>query len=387
MFMRDLPFIPLLYYSSHSLVSPKLKGWEDNLQNVHPDASDLDRAERRFEGGGGPSSASRPPLAAIAQGALRWLKCATSRSLSRSCITRRQGRGVRFSMFGYVTAPSAGAIPTLFLIVTGAFFLMRVAPGGPFDLERTLEAKVMENLNRIYHLDKPLWEQYLYYLGNLARGDFGPSFVYRDFSVRAFRLRPAGLDPARRGGAGAGAGRGNAARDRLAALRQNRPADYGIAGGDLGITIPNFRDRAGPVAGLSASGSAGCRPAAGATPQSYNDPAGRHAGPAANRGRRPADARRDDRGDALRPCAHRARLRPAGPHGGRRACAARRDPAGGLLCRPGGGGAADRLGRGRDDLRPARHRALFRPGRAQPRLHAGDGHGDRSSRSSSSSST
>ena len=36
MFMRDLPFIPILYYSSHSLVSPKLKGWEDNLQNVHP---------------------------------------------------------------------------------------------------------------------------------------------------------------------------------------------------------------------------------------------------------------------------------------------------------------------------------------------------------------
>ena len=60
---------------------------------------------------------------------------------------------------------------------------MRVAPGGPFDLERPLEAKVMENLNRIYKLDRPLWEQYWLYLSSLLQGDFGPSFYYRDFSV------------------------------------------------------------------------------------------------------------------------------------------------------------------------------------------------------------
>lgn len=144
-------------------------------------------------------------------------------------------------MFGYVTRRLLTAIPTLFLIVTGAFFLIRVAPGGPFNLERPLEAKVMENLNRIYHLDKPLWEQYLYYLGNLARGDFGPSFVYRDFSVA--ELFASGLPVSIQIGAGAlvlalvaGTLLGIAS-----ALRQNRPADYGIVGlATLGITIPTF---------------------------------------------------------------------------------------------------------------------------------------------------
>jgi oligopeptide transport system permease protein len=144
-------------------------------------------------------------------------------------------------MFGYVTRRLLTAIPTLFLIVTGAFFLIRVAPGGPFNLERPLEAKVMENLNRIYHLDKPLWEQYLYYLGNLARGDFGPSFVYRDFSVA--ELFASGLPVSIQIGAGAlvlalvaGTMLGIAS-----ALRQNRPADYGIVGlATLGITIPTF---------------------------------------------------------------------------------------------------------------------------------------------------
>jgi oligopeptide transport system permease protein len=144
-------------------------------------------------------------------------------------------------MFGYVTRRLLTAIPTLFLIITGAFFLIRVAPGGPFNLERPLEAKVMENLNRIYHLDKPLWEQYLYYLGNLARGDFGPSFVYRDFSVG--ELFASGLPVSIQIGAGAlllalvaGTLLGVAS-----ALRQNQAADYGIVGlATLGITIPTF---------------------------------------------------------------------------------------------------------------------------------------------------
>ena len=86
-------------------------------------------------------------------------------------------------MLRYVLRRVIGAIPTLFLIVTISFFLIRVAPGGPFDLERPLEAKVMENLQRIYQLDKPLWQQYLIYLGNIARGDLGPSFYFRDFTV------------------------------------------------------------------------------------------------------------------------------------------------------------------------------------------------------------
>src|SRR5918912_4589095 len=86
-------------------------------------------------------------------------------------------------MLPFILRRLAAAVPTLFLIVTIAFFLIRVAPGGPFDLERPLEAKVMENLNRIYKLDRPLIEQFGLYLGALVRGDFGPSFYFRDFSV------------------------------------------------------------------------------------------------------------------------------------------------------------------------------------------------------------
>src|SRR5271154_5923605 len=77
----------------------------------------------------------------------------------------------------------AWAIPTLWLVVTISFFLMRAAPGGPFDLERPLDPIVMENLARIYRLDEPLWRQYLTYLGALAHGDLGPSYYWRDFSV------------------------------------------------------------------------------------------------------------------------------------------------------------------------------------------------------------
>ena len=75
------------------------------------------------------------------------------------------------------------AIPTLFALVTLAFFLVRFAPGGPFDDERALPPEIEERLNARYHLDAPLWQQYLHYLGNLLRGDLGPSFQYRDYSV------------------------------------------------------------------------------------------------------------------------------------------------------------------------------------------------------------
>jgi oligopeptide transport system permease protein len=133
------------------------------------------------------------------------------------------------------------AIPTLFVIITISFFLIRLAPGGPFDLERPLEAKVMENLNRIYQLDKPLFEQYLLYLGAVARGDFGPSFILRDFSVGELFAR--GLPISMTLGALAlsfailvGGTLGS-----IAALRQNSTIDYLVTGmGALGLTIPNF---------------------------------------------------------------------------------------------------------------------------------------------------
>jgi oligopeptide transport system permease protein len=133
------------------------------------------------------------------------------------------------------------AIPTLFAVVTISFFLMRLAPGGPFDLEQPLEATVMANLRRIYQLDRPLHEQYLTYLAALLRGDFGPSFYFRDFSIA--ELFAQGLPVSMRLGASAlvlalliGGPLGM-----LAAFRQNGSADHAVMSvATIGITIPNF---------------------------------------------------------------------------------------------------------------------------------------------------
>src|SRR5690606_32870606 len=75
------------------------------------------------------------------------------------------------------------AVPTLLVLVAIAFFMIRLAPGGPFDAEKRLPAEVEANLRQAYHLDEPLYRQFARYLGNIARGDFGPSFQYRDRSV------------------------------------------------------------------------------------------------------------------------------------------------------------------------------------------------------------
>lgn len=144
-------------------------------------------------------------------------------------------------MLTYTIRRLLGAIPTLFIIISVAFFLMRVAPGGPFSLERPLQQTIMENLMRIYNLDRPLHEQYLIYLQNLLQGNLGPSFVYRDFTV--VELIGQGLPVSMQLGGTAiilatiiGALLGS-----LAALRQNTGTDYAImSGAMIGITIPNF---------------------------------------------------------------------------------------------------------------------------------------------------
>ena len=69
----------------------------------------------------------------------------------------------------------AGAIPTLFVIVTLSFFLVRAAPGGPFEGERSLPPEIAANLQRAYGLDQPIWVQYGHWLGDILRGDFGTS--------------------------------------------------------------------------------------------------------------------------------------------------------------------------------------------------------------------
>jgi oligopeptide transport system permease protein len=86
-------------------------------------------------------------------------------------------------MTRYFFTRLAGAIPTLFIIVTITFFLMRAAPGGPFDQEQALAPEIKANLERAYGLDQPVWIQYGRYLKSLLQGDFGPSFKYKDFTV------------------------------------------------------------------------------------------------------------------------------------------------------------------------------------------------------------
>ncbi|MGF1696044.1 oligopeptide ABC transporter permease OppB [Vibrio lamellibrachiae] len=75
------------------------------------------------------------------------------------------------------------AIPTLLVLITVSFFLMRFAPGNPFSSERPLPPEVMANIEAKYGLDKPVFEQYTTYLTNILQGDFGPSFKYQDYTV------------------------------------------------------------------------------------------------------------------------------------------------------------------------------------------------------------
>ena len=144
-------------------------------------------------------------------------------------------------MIAYVLRRLASAVPTLLVIVTISFFLIRLAPGGPFHLERPLEARVMENLARIYKLDRPLIEQYALYLASLARGDLGPSFYHRDFTVAELLSQGLGVSVRLGLAALAVAVLAGLALGTFAALRQNSRADYVVTGlATLGITVPSF---------------------------------------------------------------------------------------------------------------------------------------------------
>jgi len=144
-------------------------------------------------------------------------------------------------MMAYALRRLLGAIPTLFVIVTLAFFMMRFAPGGPFDSERRLPPEVERNVKAAYNLDKPLTQQYLIYLGKLAHGDLGPSYKNKDFTVA--QLIGIGLPVSARLGLSAmalalllGTALGVSA-----ALKQNHWQDYSVMGvAMLGITIPTF---------------------------------------------------------------------------------------------------------------------------------------------------
>ena len=144
-------------------------------------------------------------------------------------------------MLNYSLRRLAWAFPTLLLLITVAFFMIRVAPGGPFDTEKNLPPEIEQNLNAKYHLDEPIIQQYFRYLGQILRFDFGPSFQYRDWTVN--QLIAKGFPVSLSIGALAmllsfvlGTGIGT-----IAALRQNSALDHGFMGlAMLGISIPNF---------------------------------------------------------------------------------------------------------------------------------------------------
>lgn len=75
------------------------------------------------------------------------------------------------------------ALPVLLLVTAATFFMIHSAPGGPFDRDRKAPPEVIKQLNERYHLDEPVWQQFLGYLGNLLQGDFGPSFKYPSHTV------------------------------------------------------------------------------------------------------------------------------------------------------------------------------------------------------------
>jgi oligopeptide transport system permease protein len=144
-------------------------------------------------------------------------------------------------MLRFVVRRAASTIPTLFLVVTLSFFLIRLAPGGPFDLEQPLEAKVMENLARLYQLDQPLWRQYLSYLTGLVRGDLGPSFYYRDFSVADLLAKALPISVALGTTALLLALAVGIACGTIAALRQNEFVDTIVVSvATFGLTVPTF---------------------------------------------------------------------------------------------------------------------------------------------------
>jgi len=144
-------------------------------------------------------------------------------------------------MLNFVIRRFLTAIPTLLILIGLAFVLIRVAPGGPFDGEKQLPPEIEANLRAAYHLDEPLYQQFGRYLINIAQGDFGPSFQYRDFSVTelirsgfpvSLRLGGLAMLLALLVGVTAGA---------FAALRQNSAADYSVMAVTMtGISIPNF---------------------------------------------------------------------------------------------------------------------------------------------------
>lgn len=177
--------------------------------------------------------------------------------------------------WAYIVKRLLFAIPTLLVIITIAFFMMRLAPGGPFDGERKLNAATEAALNAKFGLDKSLFSQYLDYLWGVVQLDFGPSMKTLGKSVNdliadglpiSLAIGFSSMFLAMIVGTGMGI---------YAGLRQNTTGDYTVMGFAMaGISIPTFVS--GPIlilifalgAGLFAVGGLGTYPNIGMNP--YN---------------------------------------------------------------------------------------------------------------------
>lgn len=144
-------------------------------------------------------------------------------------------------MLRYSVRRLFSAIPTLLVVITLSFALLHAAPGGPFDSQKVLPPQIKQNIEHAYHLDEPLPEQYLRYLGQILQGNFGPSYQYRDTTVNDLIAQGLPVDLTIGGWAlllslliGLPIGI-------FAALRQNTALDYGpMAAAMLGISLPSF---------------------------------------------------------------------------------------------------------------------------------------------------
>ncbi|MFC2330079.1 MAG: oligopeptide ABC transporter permease OppB [Treponema sp.] len=144
-------------------------------------------------------------------------------------------------MIRFIIRRLLSLIPTLFLIITFSFFIMKAAPGGPFSADRNIPPEVLANINKAYHLDEPILKQYVRYLGNILKGDFGPSFRYKDYTVNqligntlpnSLLLGVTSLCCALFFGLLVGF---------VSAVKQNSPADYAsMSVAVIGISVPLF---------------------------------------------------------------------------------------------------------------------------------------------------
>ena len=94
-------------------------------------------------------------------------------------------------MYRFAVGRILQAIPVLLAVITVTFFLIHSAPGGPFSADKAVPPEVIKALEEQYNLNQPIWQQYVSYLGDVVRGDFGPSFKYSGRTVN--ELIAAGL--------------------------------------------------------------------------------------------------------------------------------------------------------------------------------------------------